>query len=74
MPTKIGQTQKNPPQISTQLKPTQGEVGRSARFFCAFDGSHPMNVLWLKNGKEIKPSFEFQVDLSFFQKKISISL
>uniref|UniRef100_A0A1I8A3Q6 Titin n=1 Tax=Steinernema glaseri TaxID=37863 RepID=A0A1I8A3Q6_9BILA len=60
-PTKIGQSKQAPPVFSQQLKPSQAQIGRSARFFCAFDGAQPINVKWFHNGKEIKPAFDTQI-------------
>ncbi|KAK0408252.1 hypothetical protein QR680_003855 [Steinernema hermaphroditum] len=60
-PTKIGQSQKAPPVFSQQLKPAQAQIGRSARFFCAFDGAQPINVKWFHNGKELKSAFDTQI-------------
>nr|CDQ05422.1 BMA-KETN-1, isoform j [Brugia malayi] len=61
-PTKMGQTQKVAPQISQQLKPVQAEIGRQAQFNVLFSGDEPLTVKWFRNGKEIKPSFEFQIN------------
>ncbi|CAG9532190.1 unnamed protein product [Cercopithifilaria johnstoni] len=61
-PTKMGQTQKTAPQISQQLKPVQAEIGRQTQFNVLFSGDEPITVKWFRNGKEIKPSFEFQID------------
>ncbi|VDK45179.1 unnamed protein product [Anisakis simplex] len=72
-PTKMGQTHKPPPQVTQQLKPVQVDLGRNARFFCGFDGAHPMTVTWLRDGKEIKPSFEFQVNTTNTGSTLSIS-
>ncbi|VDK72603.1 unnamed protein product [Litomosoides sigmodontis] len=60
-PTKLGQTQKTAPQISQQLKPVQAEIGRQAHFNVLFSGDEPITVKWFRDGKEIKPSFEFQI-------------
>lgn len=57
----MGQTQKIAPQISEQLKPVKAEIGRQAHFNVLFSGDGPITVKWFRNGKEIKPSFEFQV-------------
>uniref|UniRef100_F1KPJ7 Titin n=1 Tax=Ascaris suum TaxID=6253 RepID=F1KPJ7_ASCSU len=72
-PTKMGQTHKPPPQVTQQLKPVQAEVGRNARFFCSFDGAHPMTVTWFRDGKEIKPSFEFQINTTNTGSTLTIS-
>uniref|UniRef100_A0A914WAC0 Ig-like domain-containing protein n=1 Tax=Plectus sambesii TaxID=2011161 RepID=A0A914WAC0_9BILA len=60
-PTRVGQSQKTPPAISQQLKPVQAEIGKPARFQCAFDGARPLTVTWLKDGQPISSNFEFQV-------------
>uniref|UniRef100_A0A0N5ALN5 Immunoglobulin I-set domain protein n=1 Tax=Syphacia muris TaxID=451379 RepID=A0A0N5ALN5_9BILA len=60
-PTKLGQSQRISPNIQMQLKPVQAEIGRGASFTCGFDGAEPATVIWLKQGKEIKPSFRFQI-------------
>lgn len=61
-PTKMGQTQKTSPQISQQLKPLEAEIGRQAQFSVLFSGDEPITVKWFRDGKEIKPSFEFQIN------------
>ncbi|VDK66159.1 unnamed protein product, partial [Onchocerca ochengi] len=61
-PTKMGQTQKAAPQITQQLKPIQAEIGRQAQFNVLFSGDEPITIKWFQNGKEIKPSFEFQIN------------
>lgn len=61
----MGQTQKTAPQISQQLKPIQAEIGRQAQFNVLFSGDEPITVKWFRDGKEIKPSFEFQVSKIF---------
>ncbi|VDO41301.1 unnamed protein product [Onchocerca flexuosa] len=58
----MGQTQKAAPQITQQLKPIQAEIGRQAQFNVLFSGDEPITVKWFQNGKEIKPSFEFQIN------------
>uniref|UniRef100_A0AC34RNT1 Ig-like domain-containing protein n=1 Tax=Panagrolaimus sp. JU765 TaxID=591449 RepID=A0AC34RNT1_9BILA len=57
-PTKLGASQKAPPQVQTQLIPIQGEIGRSARFVCGFSGDEPIIVKWFHNGREIKSAFD----------------
>lgn len=59
----MGQSQKAAPQITQQLKPVQAEAGRQTQFIVAFTGDQPFTITWFRNGKEIKPSFEFQVRL-----------
>ncbi|VDO27823.1 unnamed protein product [Haemonchus placei] len=56
-PTKIGASKQAPPSVSQQLKPIQGEPGKPAKFFVAFDGALPIKVTWFKDGKEIKSTF-----------------
>ncbi|VDL71694.1 unnamed protein product [Nippostrongylus brasiliensis] len=60
-PTKIGVSKQAPPSVSEQLKPIQGEPGKAAKFFVAFDGALPIKVTWFKNGKEIKSNFRNQI-------------
>ncbi|PIO69613.1 immunoglobulin I-set domain protein, partial [Teladorsagia circumcincta] len=60
-PTKIGASKQAPPTVSQQLKPIQGEPGKAAKFFVAFDGALPIKVTWFKDGKEIKSSFRNQI-------------
>lgn len=60
-PTKIGVSKQAPPTVSQQLKPIQGEPGKAAKFYVAFDGALPIKVTWFKDGKEIKSSFRNQI-------------
>ncbi|VDN06754.1 unnamed protein product [Thelazia callipaeda] len=72
-PTKFGQTQKTAPQISQHLKPLQVEIGRRAQFSVLFSGDEPITVQWFLNGKEIKPSFEFQIAITSTSSTLTIT-
>uniref|UniRef100_A0A915PRJ2 Ig-like domain-containing protein n=1 Tax=Setaria digitata TaxID=48799 RepID=A0A915PRJ2_9BILA len=72
-PTKMGQTQRSAPQITQQLKPVQTEIGRQTQFNVLFNGDEPITVKWFRNGKEIKPSFEFQIDTTANSSTLTIA-
>ncbi|OUC40200.1 immunoglobulin I-set domain protein [Trichinella nativa] len=51
---------KQPPSIIRPLQPCQVEAGRRVELSCEFAGSKPLTIVWLKDGKRISSSFEFQ--------------
>ncbi|KJH46029.1 immunoglobulin I-set domain protein [Dictyocaulus viviparus] len=60
-PTKIGVSKQAPPTVSEQLKPIQGQLGKSAKFYVSFDGAQPIKVTWFRDGNEIKSNFRNQI-------------
>ncbi|CAJ0920993.1 unnamed protein product, partial [Mesorhabditis belari] len=60
-PTKISASQKVAPQLSQQLIPIQGELGKVGKFQVLFSGDAPIKVTWFKDGKELKSTFRHQI-------------
>jgi titin len=72
-PTKIGESQKAPPTMQTQLKPLQGEIGRAAKFVCGFSGDQPITVKWFHNGKELRSAFDTLINTTDSESSLSLT-
>ncbi|CAB3397921.1 unnamed protein product [Caenorhabditis bovis] len=72
-PKKVGQSKQAPPALVQQLKPLQGEAGKSAKFTIEFTGAAPMKVTWFKEGKEIKSTFRSQITTTATSSSLNIA-
>ncbi|CAH1976506.1 unnamed protein product [Acanthoscelides obtectus] len=50
-----------PPSFTTTIQSNHAKVGQLVRFDARIDGTKPIDVYWLKNGKKITPDIKYKI-------------